>query len=411
MRILIITPYYEPDLGPSAPMFTLLSKGLLLRGHQVTVIAMVPNYPSGRVMTGYRGKWIQRSMEDGVEIVRIAIPSGDRSKLTYRLLQFISYQIGAAWASLNKTYDVSIISNPFLCSWLPLTLQTVFRGMPNVYSIYDVYPDVGIKLGIFRNKLVVSMVTRLERFCIDHSAIVQILSDSFRPGLKALGVPDSKMVSVALWVDTDLIKPLAQDNSFSQEYGLTNRFVVLYAGNIGLSQGLEHVLTTAELLVDQKDVCFVFVGDGAGYELLQSQTKQRNLSNVQFIPFQPRQRLPEVLACASVSLVVLRRGFCSDSIPSKTFSILASGRPLIACVDDTSEIWKLVKQAEAGMCVQPEDPAQLAAAILSLRQDQSLCERLGRNGRIWVEQYHSPKNAVEQFEQLLLSAASSKSLN
>ncbi len=407
MHILIITPYYAPDFGPSAPLFTVLCQALVHRGNSVTVICMVPNYPSGRVQVEFRGKWIQRSIEEGVEVIRVAIPSINRSSLIERTLQFICFQIGATWASRTQaSCDAIIISNPFLFSWIPLAWLTIVRRKPVIFSVHDVYPDVGINLGIFRNKLVISVVASLERFCLKHSTIVQIISNSFRPGLHALGVPDSKMALVQIWVDTDLIRPLPSENDFAKENGLANRFVVLYAGNIGLSQGLEHVLTTAELLANQKDVLFLFVGDGAGQKFLQSQAEQRQLSNVKFLPFQPRQRLPEVMACAAVSLVVLRRGIGSDSLPSKTFSILASGRPVVASVDEASETWNLVSEAEAGLCVLPDDPCKLSEAILNLKQDKDLCDRLGNNGRLWVEQHHSPQFAAQQFEKLLGQAIS-----
>jgi colanic acid biosynthesis glycosyl transferase WcaI len=216
------------------------------------------------------------------------------------------------------------------------------------------------------------------------------------------------MTLVYDWVDTDLVRPMPHDNAFAQEHNLAGKFVVLYAGNLGLSQGLEHVFTAAEQLVDQHDLRFVFVGDGAGRERLMAQAEQRRLTNVQFLPFQPRDRLPEVLASADVSLAILRRGIGRGSLPSKIFSVMASGRPLITSVDEGSETWNLVKRAEAGLCVPPENPSELGKAILALKEDKDLRERLGHNGRIWAEQHHSPQSATEQFEKLLLAAISSK---
>jgi colanic acid biosynthesis glycosyl transferase WcaI len=134
--------------------------------------------------------------------------------------------------------------------------------------------------------------------------------------------------------------------------------------------------------------------------------EKKQLVNVQFLPFQPRARLPEVLASSDVSLVILRRGIGAGSLPSKTFSIMASARPLVAGVDEGSETWKLVKRAEAGICVPPENPGKLAEAILALRQDQELRENFGRNGQIWAERHHSPQSAAEKFENLFSQAIS-----
>ena len=408
MNVLIFSPMYEPDLGPAAPLFTMLSKGLVQRGHKVTVITMVPHYPTGQVPAAFRGKLIWRSAENGVKVIRIGLPSVKRKHLEQRLIQIIYYQLGATIAGMGQQYDVVLAVNPFLAVLLPFIWSVVLKQKPALYSVHDVYPDVGVTLGIFRSKPVIMAVASMERFCLNHAQVVRILSESFRPGLHNLGIPESKMTLIYDWVDTELIRPLPKVNSFTQENSLSERFVVLYAGNIGFSQGLEHILTSAEILSDQKDIQFVYVGDGAGREVLQSQAKQRHLTNVQFIPFQPRERLPEVLASADVSLVILRQGIGSASLPSKTFSIMASGRPLLVSVDEESETWKLVKRAEAGVWVPPEDPSKLAEAILTLKQDKALCEQLGHNGRIWAEQHHSPQYAAEQFEKLLFAAISSK---
>ena len=375
------------------------------RGHQVTVITAVPHYPTGQVQPEYRRILVSHSVENRVKIIRVAVPSLNRSNLLNRCFQFLCYQIGATLASINLKYDVALITNPALETLLPLTWQTIFRLKPVIFSVFDVYPDVGIKLGIFKNTVILKTITSLERFCLNQSTLVQIISDSFMPSLRALGVPDAKLELVNIWVDTDLIKPAPQKNMFYTKHNLTDKFVVLYAGNIGLSQGLEHVLTTAEMSTKQEDLSFVFVGDGSGLETLQHQAQQRNLVNVHFIPFQKREQLPEVLACASASLVILRRGIGANSLPSKTFSILASGRPIIASVDENSETWKLVKRAEAGLCVPPENPHEMAKAINCLKKNKELCEQLGTNGRRWVEKHHSPQYAAEQFEKLLLKTA------
>jgi len=410
MHILMIVPYYAPDLGPSAPLFTMLSAGLVRRGHQVTVIAAVPHYPVGQVPVEYRKIRIQRSFEDGVEVIRIPIPSVNRANLAKRFFQYICYQIGSTWVGIGRKYDVVFSANPALWVWLPFACLAALRRKPAIFSVYDVYPDVGVTLGVFRNKTVIRIVAGLEKFCLDRAQIVRIISESFRPGLRALGVPDSKMALVYDWVDTDLIHPLPHNNAFAQEHNLTDKFVVLYAGNLGLSQGLEHVLAAAELLADHRDIKFVFVGDGAGREQLVAAAETCRLANVQFLPFQPRSRLPEVLATANISLVVLRRGIGLASIPSKMFSILASGRPILASVDEDCETRALLEQSKAGLCIPPEDPAKLANTLLTLKQDPGLCERLGLNGRAWAEQHHSPQSGAEHIERLLSDAISMKKI-
>ena len=408
MKILVLGSMYEPDLGPSAPLFTMLCKGLVKLGHQVTVIAPVPHYPTGQVSKEYRGKWVWRSVESGVNVLRVRLPSINRAKLVQRFFQFGWDQIATTLAGWNLKYDVVLAVNPFLTVGIPFAVLGALRHKPIVYSVQDLYPDVGIALGIFKSKFIINVVAYFEQYCMRHSVIVQIISNSFRPSLRALGVPDDKMALVYNWVDTDLIHPASRNNSFARENGLVDRFIVLYAGNLGLSQGLEQVLDAAEQLADHENLLFLFVGDGAGRERLVAESKKRNMANVRFLPFQPRERLSEVLACADVSLVTLRRGLGVNSVPSKSLSNMASGRPMIVSVDEENELSDLVKQADMGLWVPPEDPSALSRAITTLMQDQGLRERLGQNGRIWAEQNHSPDGAAKKFENLLSQAIASK---
>lgn len=407
MKILFFGTPYEPDLGPGASLFTILCKELVKRGHLVTVIAPVPHYPTGRVSPEYRGRWIWKSFESGVNVIRIGLPSVDRNRFAMRILQMLCYQLGTSYIGISQRYDVVFACNPSLDIVLPFILLVILRNKPAVYSVYDVYPDVGIKLGIFRNKLIIKTVATLERLCLSHSSVIQIISHSFKPGLNALGVPDIKMSLVNLCVDTDSIFPLPRETSFARDHELTGYFNIMYAGNIGLSQGLELILDVANKLLDQKDIRFIFIGDGSGKKALQAQAGEMHLCNVEFFPFQPREKLSEVLACSDLSLVILRKGIGSDSLPSKTFSIMASGRPVLISVDEESEVSKLIRRAEAGLWVPPQDPDQLVEAILALKKDIPRCERFGQNGRKWVEKFHSPGYAAMQVEKNLLAAITS----
>jgi colanic acid biosynthesis glycosyl transferase WcaI len=220
--------------------------------------------------------------------------------------------------------------------------------------------------------------------------------------MKALGISGDRLELIYDWVDIDLIQPMPRTNSFSQEHGLDGHFVVLYAGNLGLSQGLDTVLDAARKLANDPEIVFLFVGDGAGRQRLVSSAS--GLNNVCFLPFQPRERLSEVLASADLSLVVLKQGIGSSSLPSKTFSILASARPVLACVDQGSDTWNLIQRSQSGLCVVSENATLLADAILAMKKDPDRGTQMGMNGRVWAEKYHSPQAAAEQFERLLASA-------
>jgi colanic acid biosynthesis glycosyl transferase WcaI len=406
MHILVVVPHYRPDGGPSAPQFTMLCEELVLRGHQVTVLTAVPHYPSGQVPKEYRGKLREKTIENGVNVIRVALPSVKRNSLFWRMLQFIAYQIGSTLAGWKYKCDVLLTVTAAIQVWLPFTFLSVMRHRPVVYSVHDVYPDTGVKSGVFRNKAVIQMVSFLENFCLKNAARVRILSESFKPGLLTRGVLEAKLGLIYDWIDTGLIKPLPANNNFAVKHELVDDFIVLYAGNIGILQGLESVLEAANMLRDSGDIRFVFVGDGTVKETLIEKAHQLNLSNVIFLPYQPFAKMPEILATSDVSLVSLIKGSGFGALPSKSYSIMASGRPILASVDEGCETWTLVERAEAGICVPPENPEALAKAILTLKGDPALRERMGQNGRAWAEKYHSPQSAAIQFEKLLLEAIS-----
>ncbi len=406
MRVLVVIPHYVPDGGPSAPLFAMLCEQLVRRGHAVTVLAAVPHYPSGQVPHAYRGPKVRRTVEHGVRVIRVPLASVDRSKLEQRLFQFLAYQVGAVLAGWRIDCDVLVSVTSSMEVFLPYTYFSVLRGRPTVYSVHDVYPDAGIQLGIFRHKPIIKLITYLEQRCANRAAIVRILSQSFEEGVRRLGVPETKIRLIYDWVDTDLITPLPKANPFAVEHNLDKSFVVLYAGNLGLSQGLEPVLEAAQALADE-DIQFVLVGEGATKAFLLQTATSRQLTNVTFLPFQPRARLPEVLATADLSLVMLRQGMGLHALPSKTLSILASGRPMIASIDPGSDTWSLVERSESGVCIPPEDPVRLVETIRSLKNNPMLCREMGQKGREYALHHHSPAAAADAFEEILSEAIAS----
>lgn len=401
MRILLITPYYAPDLGPSAPLFTMLCEELVKLGYEVSVIAAVPHYPTGKVSPEFRGKLIQYEKRNGVNVTMVWVPSVNRANLKQRFLTFICYQVLATLVGMKNHYDVLIVSNPALEAGLPFLVLGVIRQKPAIFSVHDIYPDVGIRLGVFRHKVIIKLVECIEYFCINRATYVRVLSEGFRKFFRSKGVPDSKLVLIWDWVDTDLIRPLPRINQFSKHWGLNNSFVVMYAGNIGFSQGLEQVIEAAKLLAKHSEILFVFVGDGANKENLKKRVQKEALSNVRFIPFQPRKLLPLVLASADISLIGLKKGISNDSVPSKCFSILASSRPIIASVDKGSDTWNLINRAKCGICVEPENPKALADAVLNLYYDKNYRMQLGKNAREYVINHHSHIVAAQKFHKII----------
>jgi len=408
VRVLLVNLLYEPDLGPSAPLMAMLCEDLVRLGHELTTIAAVPHYPTGRVPAEYRSRLVQTELRNGVRVIRVWVPSVNRARLSRRFLTFLAYQALAAVVGLRLRYDVVIATNPALEVFLPYFVLGVLRRKPLIFSVHDIYPDVGVELGIFRRPILVKAVETLERFCLNHAVFVRVLSDGFQERLELKGVPEGRLKVVWDWVDTDFIRPQSRANPFSSRWGIDRCFAVMYAGNLGLSQPLERLVEAARLLAGQDQIRFVFVGEGSGKERLVAAVQSAALSSVSVIPAQTRQLLPQVLASADVSLVALKRGLSRNSVPSKCYSIMASARPVIASVDEGSDTWNLVEGARCGLCVPPEDPDSLAEAIWQLYQNPGLRARLGADGRAYVEEHHSRRVAAAEFDRLLRAAVDGK---
>jgi colanic acid biosynthesis glycosyl transferase WcaI len=331
------------------------------------------------------------------------LPSINRANLFLRFLAVICYQLLATLVGFVRRFDVLITVNPAFEKIIPILVLSVLRRKPMIFCVYDIYPDIGVRLGIFRHGAIVHMVGAMEEFCYAKSVFVQVLSEGHRKTLLARGVAELKLAVVRPWVDTDFIYPNARENPFFAEHNLDKSFVVMYAGNFGLTQGLELLVGTAAHLAMEPTIRFVLVGKGETQTALETLCRFAKLTNVQFIPSQPREKLPNMLASADVALVMLKKGFGMDSVPSKTYSILASGRPILAVVDRGSDTWELIQHADCGVCVQPGDHEALAQAILKLSLDKQECARLGANGRAYAMLHHSRNSACDRYQELLSS--------
>ncbi len=343
---------------------------------------------------------MRRTELHGVEIYWVPIPSLNRANLVFRFVQFVFFQVGALLASLRIKPDIQIASNPGLQTLLPFIWNARIRRIPSVFSVHDVYPDAGITLGVMKNNLIIWGVTRIEQMCLNSAIKIRILSESFRPSMNRLGIGDDKIELIYDWVDTELIQPISKKNDFAREMGLDESFVVLYAGNVGLSQALENLLFAAQELASDQQIKILIVGSGSNLANLKQMANEMRLTNVVFCPFQDRDRLPQVLATADISLVTLQRGVAFRSLPSKSYSILASGRPIIAAADEGSDSYDLIIRSRSGICIEPENSEELVNAIITMKNNVQLRNECSAHGREYAERHHSPLAAADAFDAI-----------
>ena len=402
IRVLVLTPFYAPDFGPSAPIFTALCEDLQKAGYEVTVVAGFPHYGNAAELFPYPGKLFVREKINGVNLIRFFVYAVPKSSLGRRLIYHGLFNLFATLACLaaGRT-DVILADAPSLWYGLPLLVRALIPGTPYIYIIHDIYPDVLIKLDVIHSHRMVNLIERVEAFFYKNAARISVLSDGFKENLTRKGVPDKKIEVIPVCVDVDFVRPLDCHNELCREWGLEGKFVVLYAGNLGLSQSLEYVIETARQLAALPAITFVMVGDGARKTALQELVDEYCLENVRFFPFQPREKVPLIYALAQVCLVSLDPHIVAELVPSKTFTIMAAGRPLIATVDRHTEVGRLLEQSGCGVRVEPENPDELAKVITRLYQDQNLLTRMGTNGREYVVAHFSDSVANKMYQNLI----------
>ncbi len=406
-KVLVITPQYSPDIGPSVPIFTALCEDLQKMGYEVTVVTAFPHHTGAEVLHPDKTGWIQEDKLNGVRILRTYVYSVPKSALWRRLLYHASYNVFSTLAALRvRKPDIVLADAPTLWSGLPLLVKAILQRTPYIYIVHDIYPDVLQRLGIITNPRVIRGIESIEHFFYSRSAQISVLSGGFKDNLLGKGVPAAKIAVIPACVDVEFIHPLPKENELRERWGLSGKFVILYAGNIGLSQGLEAVLEAARLLIHNPDIVFVLVGEGATKPALQKLADKNSLSNVKFFPFQPRQEVPTIYALADICLVPLKRDIVVESVPSKTYTIMASGRPIIATVAGDTEVSHLLDQAQCGICIEPENPEILVEAILKLYEANELRNEMGRCGRAFVVEHYAKQVASKKYDMLIQVYAS-----
>jgi colanic acid biosynthesis glycosyl transferase WcaI len=315
----------------------------------------------------------------------------------------LSFNFFSTLAALRvKKVDMIIADAPSLWSGLPLLVKAIFPGVPYVYVVHDIYPDVMVNLGVLHNPSMVRWIEQIENFFYKKCAKVSVLSTGFKENLIHKGVPAEKIEVVPVCVDVDFIHPLDGENQLREKWGLKDKYVVLYAGNMGLSQGLENVIKAAQLLKNHAEIEFILVGEGATRQELQQMIAQLDLHNVQMFSFLPREEVPWLYDLADVGLVSLKKGIVVESVPSKTYSIMAGGRPFIATVDRDTEIGHLIDEAQCGLWVEPENPEALARAVLQIYEDQASGLEMGKRARNFVVEHFSRQVAANQYQQMIV---------
>lgn len=403
MNVLFLTHYFPPEVGAPQARIYELARELLKRGHEVSVLTGFPNYPSGIVHEGYRGKMFLRENVDGICVIRTWVYATPNKGFAKRLINHLSFTFSSLWATgAIGPCDVIVVESPPLFLGISGYLISRLRRVPYVFNVADLWPESAVALGALKNGIAIRLAEALEAFLYARAAKITVVTRGLRATLLARGLSEDKVALMTNGVDASLFNPNVDGKEFRSIHGLDSYFVVTYAGTHGMAQGLRTVLDAAHILSEDDGITFLLVGDGAEKEDLVREVGERGLRNVLFLPPQPKKVMPQLLAASDACLVPLRKlELFKTALPSKMYEAMASARPIILAAEGEAEA--LLKEADGGLCVPPEDSSALAAAVRRLAADAELRHRLGANGRAYVTEHFSREKIAEKLEALLES--------
>ena len=403
MRILIVTQYFFPETGATSNRVLSLAEGLREAGHDVTIIAEKPNHPEGVVYEGYRRGWFVEGSHKGIPVIHTWVHTRPEKNFVDRLLFYVSFMVTAVLGATKArgAYDVVLATSPPLFVGLAGWAISKLKRAKFVFDVRDLWPLLAVEMGELRNPKVIRWAERVEHFIYNHADGVTTVTEGFR---RAISEATQGQVPIELVMNGTVPHVFDRDEEgarLREETDWGDRFVVTYAGNVGLCQGLDHVVDAAATLEQAApQVQFVFVGEGPSKENLVKEVEQRQIRNVQFLGRVPLEKAAAYMAASDALLVPLAdEAIYQKFIPSKLFDSMAAGRPVLLAVD--GEARRILDQAEAGLYYAPESGEALSDAVQRLLEHPERGRGMGQAGRSFANEHFDRKVQARKMASFL----------
>jgi len=359
-----------------------LAVELRRRGHDICVVTALPNYPTGRVFNGYRGRFLVRETIDEIPVIRTWVRPAQSARLVPRLTSYLTFCLTsfAAWFWIGRP-DVVFVDSPPLFLGLTARCMSWLKRCCWILNVSDLWPDAIAELDMIRPKFLLRMAEFLERYLYASSDMICAVTHGIKQILiERKGLPEYKVSLLPIGVDTDLFRPMPADRLFALQHGLQDKVIFLLAGTLGYAQGLSVVIEAADLLRDRADIVIVLLGDGPERSRLKAESERRGLTGVKFFDGAPLREMPRWWSITRAGLVTLKDQPINEGArPSRTFPALASGVPVVFA--GRGEMAGMLTSAGAGIVIPPEDPRALADAVLHFADNPIEAGRMGQRGR------------------------------
>lgn len=379
MHILFFTDFFPPEVNAPASRTFEHCREWVTAGHKVTVITSVPNFPKGEVFPGYRNRLWQREEVKGIAVVRVWTFISPNTGLFKRLLDQLSYFFPAFLAGLCvKKVDIVVGTSPNFFSACSAYCVAAMKRVPWIFELRDIWPESIRALGAMKDSWALDMFEKLELFLYRKSSAVVPVTNAFKANLVDRGIDGAKIHVVTNGVELAAFSPRPKDPSLVECLGLQGKFVLGYIGTHGAAHGLETLLEAAGLAQaapENRDLHFLFVGNGSEKVKLTAIAESRQLTNVTFLDTVSKGDIAKHYSLLDASVIHLRRiPLFKTVIPSKSFEIMAMGIPILLGVE--GEIADIVESEGVGLLFEPENPGALLMAAQTLRNDPSLRARI-----------------------------------
>jgi glycosyltransferase involved in cell wall biosynthesis len=388
-RLALLCEHFYPEMISTGMHMTELATRLTELGWHITVYTAKPAWGTDGDASDAGSKEI---VYEGIRILRVPTIASQRGGLVSKTAAAVSFAVSVSFAVWRdrRSYDGMIITtNPPFIGVLGLLVTRLYRR-PYLLIVYDVFPEFAISVGVLRpDSLLAKGWRRLTSAILSNAAVVVVIGRDMAELIrrKMPARRHDRIVLIPNWSDERRVRPVAsEENAFRMEHALEGRFVVQYSGRLGAKHNLEPLIDAARMLSDT-DVHFQFVGEGAKKPKLQEMVARYGLTNVQFLPYQPMDRLAETLSAGDISVVCLEMGHTGISVPSKAYGVMAAGTPILGMLDPLGEVAQTIKETGCGLLVD-ENPDDVASTIRELMADPDRIREMGDAARAaFLEKY------------------------
>lgn len=400
MNTLLIHQAFVLPGEPGGTRHFELGRHVVDSGNSFTVVASNRSYLTGQSASSSQSG-MQDETVDGVRILRSYMYPSLHRGFVWRVFSFISFMVSSIWSGL-RCGDVDLImgTSPSIFQAFSAWLISAIRRRPLLLEIRDLWPEFAIDMGVLKNPLLIAASKWLERSLYARATHLLVNSPAYRDYLIDLGIAPNKITLIPNGVDPSMFEPDDKGEEIQRRWGLTNKFVVTYAGALGAANDIPTIINAAAQVKEQSDIQFLLVGDGMKRAELQAMVAELELDNVSFTGAVPKNEMIQVLAASDVCLATLQDiPMFQTTYPNKVFDYMAAGRPTILGIDGV--IREVVDAADGGVFVQPSVPSELASAVQFFYENPDMASKMGENAREYVVENFNRKVHANNFVELL----------